>query len=356
MGQLQGRCIHGFAATDSEIVRVDSLIDYGMEQVRLNVYDVAVDARVELVNGLFGPAGAGVYHAGVEVYGHEWSFGCRMDGGSGVFSCEPRLNDNVGKFREEILLGGTKLSQVEVLGCIAALEQDWIGEDYDLMSRNCCHFCSHLLLLLGTRPMPRWITSLAGTGEALRSSAQAVQKAALTSAPCLMGGVQAGLEAVQSLLTAVDVVLECVRTPAGGAAGPASMQRWERCIAVRVAPGRPQRIGPKYQSEAFERLLGENTSEALEAMLKHGYFFQLEWEPPCLFLRKPASDCALMVGGSWVRQPTYVLLNSSEISLSGSQGGEVQLSFKVDKNTSALGLKMDRTLSSLHSARASSDA
>merc|ERR1740121_67762 len=39
--------------------------------------------------------------------------------------------------------------------------------DYDLLHRNCCHFCEELCLRLGFGPLPPWVTKLAAAGASL---------------------------------------------------------------------------------------------------------------------------------------------------------------------------------------------
>lgn len=315
-------------------------------RVRLNVYDAADDRRVQVANALFRAVGAGAYHAGVEVYGLEWSFGGTFDrGATGVFSCTPKQSPSAGRFLEAINLGGTEMSQDEVLEATVKLEREWLGEDYDLVSRNCCHFCRRLLQVLGAGPMPAWVTNLAGTGEALRNGAQAVQQVASNTMPSIIGFVQAGVEAAQRLGNAIDVVLECKHS---AGMDLTRLDRWERCITLRVVPGRPELIGPLQQPDAFKRFQPSNVERAqVWADAKH--LFELEWQPPCLFLRKPKPDTPLLVGGVPVRQQTYVLLNHSEIGICRAHGEKAQLVLKVDRTSGTRRLQADRFWSSLKS-------
>ncbi|CAE7347939.1 unnamed protein product, partial [Symbiodinium necroappetens] len=52
----------------------------------------------------------------------------------------------------------------DVILLLSALAQDWQGEDYDILHRNCCHFSDMLCRRLGVGPIPDWITNLAGAG------------------------------------------------------------------------------------------------------------------------------------------------------------------------------------------------
>lgn len=37
---------------------------------------------------------------------------------------------------------------------------------YDLLTRNCCHFCEALVALLGCRPVPGWLNRFAYQADA----------------------------------------------------------------------------------------------------------------------------------------------------------------------------------------------
>eukprot|EP00405_Crypthecodinium_cohnii_P050522 CAMPEP_0206588860 /NCGR_PEP_ID=MMETSP0325_2-20121206/38554_1 /ASSEMBLY_ACC=CAM_ASM_000347 /TAXON_ID=2866 /ORGANISM="Crypthecodinium cohnii, Strain Seligo" /LENGTH=230 /DNA_ID=CAMNT_0054097259 /DNA_START=348 /DNA_END=1040 /DNA_ORIENTATION=+ len=87
---------------------------------------------------------------------------------SGVFSCTPRCCEGH-SFFTSIPMGVVRISSAEVLTLIEEMEQQWTIEVYDLLRRNCCHFCQALCARLGVGPVPDWVTSLAGFGESLFS-------------------------------------------------------------------------------------------------------------------------------------------------------------------------------------------
>jgi len=145
-------------------------------EVVVHIYDVSSHRIVEQANQWCMRAmGTGAFHAAVEVYGQEWSFGY-INQGSGVFSCPPRSNE-LHRYRKDIPVGATKITKEDFEGLIEKLSRRWLGRDYDLLHRNCCHFCSELCDKLGVEPLPAWVTNLAGAGATLdRGFQQAVQR------------------------------------------------------------------------------------------------------------------------------------------------------------------------------------
>lgn len=88
----------------------------------------------------------------MQVYNKEWSFGyCEV--GSGVFHCQPKRNPMY-TYRESIPLGRTSLTRVRVEAVVEELSQDWLGESYDLLARNCNHFCDAFCVRLGVERVP----------------------------------------------------------------------------------------------------------------------------------------------------------------------------------------------------------
>ena len=88
-----------------------------------------------------------------QVYGEEeWSFGFCEDG-SGVFSC-PNGKNPMYTYRENIVLGQTGLSISEVNRILRELSREWQGNRYDLLSRNCNHFCDAFCERLGVPKLP----------------------------------------------------------------------------------------------------------------------------------------------------------------------------------------------------------
>eukprot|EP00898_Chlorokybus_atmophyticus_P000528 jgi/Chlat1/1476/Chrsp12S02019 len=140
--------------------------------VLLHVYDVTnsasgnTNAAIVHLNRLMrdGVGLGGVFHGGIEVYGEEWSFGY-CERGTGVFCTVPTKNPMY-SFRETVPLGMTALTQAKVKEIVTALSVDWQGCTYDLLARNCNHFCNELCEKLGVAPIPAWVNRLANGADA----------------------------------------------------------------------------------------------------------------------------------------------------------------------------------------------
>ncbi|CAE8585092.1 unnamed protein product [Polarella glacialis] len=138
--------------------------------VLINVYDLGDEDVFQRINRfstindrvLVG----GVYHAGVEIYGYEWSYGFTDQPNSGVFPSPPRC---VGQhtYRATVVLGQSMLSAREVNDALAYLKQRWQGMDYHLLHKNCLDFANALCIELGVGRMPGWIDRYARTGASL---------------------------------------------------------------------------------------------------------------------------------------------------------------------------------------------
>lgn len=142
--------------------------------VYLNVYDLAQDWRVGLLNrvsqDLLNVGGA--FHAGVEVYGKEYTFGCGGDFDdeddmfahcypmeTGLSQCDPRKCDRH-SFRQTECLGLTTISHPDAIALLLQLAQEWPARSYRLLERNCVTFCRDLSERLGCLPFPDWVDSL----------------------------------------------------------------------------------------------------------------------------------------------------------------------------------------------------
>mmetsp|Transcript_27106 Transcript_27106/g.68203 ORF Transcript_27106/g.68203 Transcript_27106/m.68203 type:complete len:286 (-) Transcript_27106:388-1245(-) len=140
-------------------------------EVTLNIYDVtnttneqanAVIMRVNNVTRDFSMGG--VFHGAVELNGKEWSFGY-CDDGSGVYACLPKLNPQY-TYRESVPMGVTALTLPQVNAVLQELRLRWQGNTYDLLGRNCCHFCEEFCSKLGVGPVPAWLNRFAYGAEA----------------------------------------------------------------------------------------------------------------------------------------------------------------------------------------------
>ncbi|CAH8355589.1 unnamed protein product [Eruca vesicaria subsp. sativa] len=98
------------------------------------------------------------------VYGdEEWSYGfCEQ--GTGVFSC-PSSKNPMYTYREKIVLGRTACSTYMVNQILRELSKEWPGQSYDLLSKNCNHFCDVLCEVLGVPKLLGWVNRFAHAGD-----------------------------------------------------------------------------------------------------------------------------------------------------------------------------------------------
>ncbi|KNA22211.1 hypothetical protein SOVF_036100 [Spinacia oleracea] len=144
-----------------------------MTDVVLHIYDVTnsgsdkTNNTIMHINKIFkdGIGIGGIFHSAVQVHGDdEWSFGfCEQ--GTGVFSC-PATKNPMYTYREKIVLGQTSLSNSKVNQILRELSREWPGESYDLLARNCNHFCDELCERFGVPKLPGWVNRFANAGDA----------------------------------------------------------------------------------------------------------------------------------------------------------------------------------------------
>jgi len=142
-------------------------------EVRLHVYDVTnsgsdkTNSTILQINKIFkdGIGLGGIFHSAVQVYGDdEWSFGfCEQ--GTGVFSC-PSQKNPMYTYRECIVLGKTNCSILKVNQILRELSREWPGNSYDLLAKNCNHFCDEFCDKLGVQKLPGWVNRFANAGDA----------------------------------------------------------------------------------------------------------------------------------------------------------------------------------------------
>jgi len=132
--------------------------------VFLHVYDLSNRSSIQWLNHAFGPKFSplkfgGVFHAGVEVNYHEFSFGAF---GMHV-STTPRTNWDH-HYRQTVRLPRTQFNAKEIFGIVQDLQKDYSGEEYDLLRLNCCHFADDFCQRLGVGRIPRWVGRFARIG------------------------------------------------------------------------------------------------------------------------------------------------------------------------------------------------
>ncbi|KAK4277221.1 hypothetical protein QN277_015246 [Acacia crassicarpa] len=130
---------------------------HGKNPVYLNVYDLTP------INGYAYWFGLGVYHSGVQVHGVEYAFGAHDRSTSGIFELEPRRCPGF-TFRKSICIGSTDLSVREVRAYMESIADNYAGNSYHLITKNCNHFCNDVCLKLTNKSIPRWVNRLARLG------------------------------------------------------------------------------------------------------------------------------------------------------------------------------------------------
>ncbi|CAJ1421975.1 unnamed protein product [Effrenium voratum] len=107
----------------------------------------------------------GIYHAGIEVYGEEWSFQYFEDTWndptiSGIMRCLPKQMAGY-EYQESLNLGPTPLSQDEVDDLLEGLSDEYSASTYHLTHRNCLTFAQHLAKSLkAPKEFPPWILGI----------------------------------------------------------------------------------------------------------------------------------------------------------------------------------------------------
>ena len=137
-------------------------------KVNLHVYDLGKDSRGFRALKAINTQALGAFHVAVELCGWEWSFGWNEDGTTGVFSGLPAKCD-MHTYRQAVPMGITTLSPMEIDQKLALLEEEWMGDTYDMLDRNCAHFCNVLCHELGVGEVPNWVNRAAGVGSSIAS-------------------------------------------------------------------------------------------------------------------------------------------------------------------------------------------
>jgi len=151
--------------------------------VLLNVYDVGDMEVVQKINAvatindsvLIG----GVFHAGVEIYRHEWSFGFTEEDRTGVSHCVPRTHPQH-TYRATVKMGLCTMSEQEVYQRLLQMVNQWKGPTYSLIHRNCLDFATALCKELGVGRIPGWIDRFGRTASSIdnfsRKASENVQR------------------------------------------------------------------------------------------------------------------------------------------------------------------------------------
>jgi deubiquitinase DESI2 len=93
----------------------------------------------------------------------EYAYGAHDGASSGIFEVVPRRCPGY-TFRKSVLVGTTDLTRAEVRALMAELAADFPGDAYNLVARNCNHFCDAACRRLVRARIPRWVNRLAKIG------------------------------------------------------------------------------------------------------------------------------------------------------------------------------------------------
>ncbi|XP_051115022.1 deSI-like protein At4g17486 isoform X2 [Andrographis paniculata] len=123
----------------------------------LNIYDLTS------INNYLYWFGVGIFHSGIEAHGEEYGFGAHDYPSSGVFEVEPRSCPGF-IFRRSIILGTIDMSPSEFRSFMERLSNEYHGDTYHLISRNCNHFTDDVCRRLTGKSIPGWVNRLAKIG------------------------------------------------------------------------------------------------------------------------------------------------------------------------------------------------
>ncbi|CAE7803927.1 unnamed protein product [Symbiodinium sp. CCMP2592] len=163
-------------------------------------------------------------------------------------------------------MGSVTISEEELVELICSLMQEWPMSEYDLLNKNCCHFCEELCELLGVGPLPSRVKKLAGLGSTLNESAAMMAEAASKVRADIVGvGVVASSLLVQAAVGTVSALGTADVATSGDSHRPSAEQNklhlWDYLHrAGRTARfGEPGKVtslvkkGDKYLAKAIER-------------------------------------------------------------------------------------------------------
>mmetsp|Transcript_58104 Transcript_58104/g.92333 ORF Transcript_58104/g.92333 Transcript_58104/m.92333 type:complete len:367 (-) Transcript_58104:51-1151(-) len=211
-------------------------------QVLVNIYEIAGFGRMNrLMASAEVPIG-GAVHAGVEVYGNEWSYGGGHARGSGVTRDVPRQNRQH-RFSETIVMPATSLTSEEVKEVVADLLSLWPATEYHWLRRNCLTFANELCERLGVGKMPAWIDRFARGASALDHGFSLIAEGAM--------GVAEGARFIMNMMYGAGDCGQCTKMPALRTEGSAPMGMVEQLSATHQrqskssAFSRTRRLSPQ---------------------------------------------------------------------------------------------------------------
>ncbi|KAJ6220073.1 hypothetical protein RDWZM_005885 [Blomia tropicalis] len=132
------------------------------ECVYVNVYSL------NEINNMIQHTGMGVYHSGVEVFGHEWAYGGHSESTTGIYQMKApgdvtslSTTDGSFVFVQSISIGITKYDLNQIINLLIKMGTKWQGNQYHLLYKNCNNFSDDLCHVLTGHHIPVWINRLA---------------------------------------------------------------------------------------------------------------------------------------------------------------------------------------------------
>lgn len=106
---------------------------------------------------------------GLAAHGVEYAFGAHEYATTGIFEGEPKQCDGF-TFRKSLMIGWTEMTPGQVRGAMEELAEKYKGNAYNLITKNCNHFCNDACIKLTATPIPSWVNRLARIGKCFRFS------------------------------------------------------------------------------------------------------------------------------------------------------------------------------------------
>eukprot|EP00439_Symbiodinium_sp_Y106_P085156 s33_g27.t1 len=283
--------------------------------VFLNIYNLGKSNAVQSLNGIFKNVGLGAFHCAVQVFGTEWSYGGWPEGSpcdrhdTGVWSCLPRMSVSHTFHEapvqvkpqvlallscEAVVMGSVTISEEELVELICSLMQEWPMSEYDLLNKNCCHFCEELCELLGVGPLPSRVKKLAGLGSTLNESAAMMAEAASKVRADIVGvGVVASSLLVQAAVGTVSALGTADVAASGDSHRPSAEQNKLHLRDYLHRAGRTARFGEPGKVTSLVKKGDKYLAKAIERCVQLG--------KPINELQKPQSPRKVVRTRKWSR-------------------------------------------------------
>jgi hypothetical protein len=101
---------------------------------------------------------------GFLVHDVEYAFGAHEHASTGIFEGEPKKCEGF-RYRKTILIGKTDKDIDEVRNLMVELAAEYKGNAYNLITKNCNHFCDDACVRLTGNSIPSWVNRLAKIGK-----------------------------------------------------------------------------------------------------------------------------------------------------------------------------------------------